>query len=188
MSGGTCTSCAVSATRITRGWCFACYQRWLKAGRPESGPPALKNTSLSQLRELPEREFGHVPTDLEVGTAGEHLVCADLLLSGLTAFRTDQNCAYDIAVDLDGRLVRLQVKSTRSPKPIPQRESVILAYQWHVRRRGRGNARKYDEGDFDLLALVGLDIRQVAYLAPSFLRTTVQIRLPDALGPGKQFA
>lgn len=22
-----------------RGWCNACYQRWLRAGKPESGPP-----------------------------------------------------------------------------------------------------------------------------------------------------
>jgi hypothetical protein len=148
----------------------------------------LKNDSLNEWRAVPERTFGHEPTDLEVGTAGEHLVCADLLLSGLTAFLTDQSCAYDIAVDLGGRLIRLQVKSTRISKPIPQRESTILAYQWHVRRCGKGNARNYGEDEFDLLALVGLDIRAVAYMPPSFQRSMVQIRPPDVAGPGKQFA
>ncbi len=187
-TAGICSACSEEANRITRTWCFACYQRWIKAGRPESGPPPLKNDSLREWREAPELTIARTPTDLDVGTAGEHLVCADLLLTGLTAFRTDQTCAYDVAVDYGGRLVRLQVKSTRVAKAIPQRETEILAYQWHVRRAGKGNRRVYADDEFDLLALVGLDVRQVAYLPPSLTRTMVQIRPPGSDAPAKQFA
>lgn len=126
------------------------------------------------------------PSDLAAGTAGEHLVCADLLLAGYRAFFTDQNCPYDIAVDLGGRLIRLQVKSTRSPKATPQRRSHIPAYQWHVRRAGKGRRRLYGADDFDLLALVALDIRRVAFLPPSAHAMTIHLRPPGAPG-GRHF-
>lgn len=186
-TASTCLNCGLSATRITRTWCFACYQRWLKAGRPESGPPPIQNDSLERWRLAPDAAIDREPSDLDVGTAGEHLVCADLLLGGLIAFRTDQTCAYDVAVDFGGRLIRLQVKSTRVPRLIPQRETAILAYQWHVRRAGKGGRRNYGGDEFDLLALVGLDVRQVAYLPPSLNRTMVQIRPPGSTYVGKQF-
>lgn len=128
-----------------------------------------------------------VVTDLAAGTAAEHLVCADLLLSDYRAFLADQNCPYDVAVDLGGRLVRLQVKATRQQRPIPQRSEHIPAYMWHVRRAGKGGRRVYETGAFDLLALVALDIRQTAYLPPSDHRQTVHIRPPGTVG-GKQFA
>lgn len=127
-------------------------------------------------------------TDLAAGTAAEHMVCADLLLGGWRAFLTDQNCPYDVAVDVDGRLVRVQVKATRSPRRIPWRANSndIAAYMWHVRRAGKGGARVYDSGDFDLLALVALDIRQIAYLPPEHAKQTIHIRPPGTIG-GKQF-
>jgi hypothetical protein len=125
-------------------------------------------------------------TDLSAGTAAEHLVCADLLLGGWRAFLADQNCPYDVAVDIGGRLVRIQVKATRRPRAIPQRRSQIPAYMWHVRRAGKAGRRTYGENDFDLLALVALDIRQIAYLPPSTFKQTVHIRPPGATG-GKQF-
>ena len=118
-------------------------------------------------------------TDLAAGAAGEHLVCADLLLQGYRAFLADQNCPYDVAVDVGGRLVRIQVKSTRAPKAVPQRVGHFPAYMWHVRRAGKGGRRTYAEGEFDLLALVALDSRKVAYLAPSLQRQTVHIRTHD---------
>ena len=125
-------------------------------------------------------------TDLAVGTAAEHLVCADLILSGWTAFLTDQNCAYDVAVDVGGRLIRVQVKATRCQRSIPQRVTHIPAYMWHVRRAGKGGVRVYGEDEFDVLALVAVDIREIAYLPPSSTKQTIHIRPPGARG-GKQF-
>lgn len=125
-------------------------------------------------------------TDLVAGVAAEHIVCADLLLDGWRAFLTDQYCPYDLAVEVDGRLLRVQVKATRTSKPIPQRTAQIPAYQWHIRRAGKGGARVYGAGEFDMLALVALDIRRIAYLPPSLKLQTVHIRPPGAPG-GRQF-
>ena len=120
-----------------------------------------------------------VVTDLAAGAAGEHLVCADLLLQGYNAFLTDQNCAYDVAVDFEGRLARVQVKTTRQPRSIPQRQNHQAAYMWHVRRAGKGGKRVYGSDEFDLLALVALDCRKIAYMPPSLFRQTIHIRAHD---------
>jgi hypothetical protein len=124
-------------------------------------------------------------TDLALGTAAEHLVCADLLLRGYNAFLTDQNCAYDIAVDIDGRLVRVQIKSTRRVKKIPQIKHHRSSYMFFVRRAGKGGKRVYKPNDFDLLALVATDCKQIAYLPPSQLRGTVHIRTGAEGKPSK---
>lgn len=134
-------------------------------------------------------------TDLAAGTAAEHLVAADLLLKGYNAFLADQCCAYDIAVDIQGKLVRLQVKATRYPKPIPKKPNARPAYMWHVRRSGKKGARVYEADAFDMLALVALDIQKIAYLPPSMQLQTVHIRTHDDAAPpthggkgGKTFA
>lgn len=103
-------------------------------------------------------------TQLQIGTAAEHLVCADLILQNYNAFLTDQNCAYDVVADCDDKLIRIQVKATQAPKMIPQRKSYIPGYFWHVKRAGKGGNRHYGANEFDLLALVALDIRVIAYL------------------------
>lgn len=124
-----------------------------------------------------------VVTDLAAGAAGEHLVCADLLMQGYRAFLADQNCPYDVAVDVGGRLIRIQVKATRKAKALPQRDGHFPAYMWHVRRAGKGGSRVYADGEFDLLACVALDIRRIAYLPPSKQCQTVHIRTHDNPNP-----
>jgi hypothetical protein len=124
--------------------------------------------------------------ELSIGIAGEHLVCADLILQGHRAFMANQDCPYDIAVESGGRLIRIQVKSTQRQRGIPQRATHIPAYMWHVRRAGKGAKRVYSATDFDLLALVALDIRRIAYIAPSQTKMTIHIRPPNTIG-GKQF-
>lgn len=127
-------------------------------------------------------------SDLAAGTAGEHLVCADLLMSGYRAFLADQNCPYDVLVDVDGRVIRVQVKTTKYQRSIPQRANHIPAYMWHVRRAGKAGQRLYAEGEFDVLALVALDIQQIAYVPPSMLKQTFHIRPPSAESTaGKRF-
>lgn len=124
-----------------------------------------------------------VITDLAAGAAGEHLVCADLLLQGYRAFLSDQNCPYDVAVDVGGKLIRIQVKSTRKAKNLPQRVGHYPAYMWHVRRAGKGGARVYQDGEFDMLALVALDAHRIAYLPPSNQAQTIHIRTHADAGP-----
>lgn len=54
--------------------------------------------SLDVLRTLPENSVDALVTDLAVGLAAEHLVCAELLMLGHRAFLANQNCPYDVAV------------------------------------------------------------------------------------------
>lgn len=124
-----------------------------------------------------------VVTDLAAGAAGEHLVCADLLLQGYRAFLADQNCPYDVAVDVGGKLIRIQVKATRGARAIPQRVGHFPGYMWNVRRAGKAGRRVYGVDDFDLLALVALDLRRIAYIGPSRQRQTIHIRAHDDAGP-----
>jgi len=107
--------------------------------------------------------------DLELGKAAEHLVVADLILQGYRAYLSDQGLSYDAVIDLDGRLIRLQIKTTRQPRPVPQRSKQVQAYLFHTRRAGKAGRRRYDETHFDLLALVALDIRVIAYMP--FIKT-----------------
>ena len=74
---------------------------------PLSGPPLVPQ------RESSLRQVSH---ELELGRAAEHLACADLLLGGWHAFHTAQGMAYDLAVDVGTRLLRVQVKATLHPR------------------------------------------------------------------------
>ncbi len=131
---------------------------------------------------LADKSVDHVITDLAVGTAAEHLVCADLLLGGYRAFLADQVCPYDVAVDVGGRLVRIQVKATRCPRQLRGRNKT-MPYMWNVRRAGKKGRRVYADGEFDLLALVAIDVRRIAYLPPSQHRQTIAIRAHENAGP-----
>ena len=138
------------------------------------------------MNQTPPESVDAIVTDLAAGTAAEHLVCADLLMQGHGAYLTDQNTAYDVVADVGGILIRVQVKATREQRAIPQRATHIPAYMWHVRRRGRGGARVYEDNEYDLLALVALDCNRIAYMQPEMKLQTVHIR-PEGTSGGKQF-
>lgn len=106
-------------------------------------------------------------SDLAVGTAGEHMVMADLLLRGYRAILAEQHCPYDIVVDLGPRLVRIQVKSARRPTAETRRSGgkYTPAYMWSTRRAGKKGRRLYDLDGLDVLALVALDIQRIAYMS-----------------------
>lgn len=40
MTDSQCSNCGKASANLSRTWCRNCYQRWWKAGRPDSGPPA----------------------------------------------------------------------------------------------------------------------------------------------------
>ncbi len=118
---------------------------------------------------------------LEVGKAAEHIVCADLILAGHRAFLADQGLPYDLVLDLGATFIRVQVKATAAPRSVPGRPGSWPSYMFHVRRAGKGGRRVIRAGEFDLLALVALDIRRVAYLAlEGGIRQTIHLRAPGA--------
>ena len=147
---------------------------------------------LAEMAKMEPNSVDAIVTDLSVGIAAEHLVCADLILSGMRAFLSAQNCPYDVAVELGERLIRIQVKATRAPRKIPQRRGHQSAYLFHTRRAGKRGKRQYKNGEFDLLALVALDIRAVGYIPLMDVRDTVFVRIPGVSygaknGIGKTF-
>lgn len=120
-----------------------------------------------------------VSAAMEVGRAGEYLVMADLLLEGWVAYPTSQGVPYDIAVDIGPRVVRVQVKSTRMPKSPQALQRGTPLYVFHTRRAGKGGRRRYDTDDFDVLALVALDRRLIAYYPLAECRNdSIAIRVP----------
>ena len=123
-------------------------------------------------------EVVDVVDDLCVGVAAEHIVCADLLMQGYRAFRTDQFCAYDVAVEHDGRIVKVQVKGTRGLRAVPQRRNQTDAYLFHLRRAGKGGKRRYGSDEFDVVALVALDIKRIAYFKIGDLRDVMHLLAP----------
>lgn len=157
----------------------------------EAAAPSVAEVRAEQVRDA-RRSVNHSPvpetvTDLVAGIAAEHLVVADLLLSGRRAFLTEQHCPYDVVADVDGRLVRIQAKSTRGTRNVPQRANHVEAYFFNVRRAGKRGTRTYAEDAFDLLALVALDIRRISYIPLQGLRQSVVFSSPGSPGTGKSF-
>lgn len=121
--------------------------------------------------------------DLQCGKAGEYLVCADLIIKGFIAFPSEQGLPFDVVLEYDDRLLRVQVKTTRAPKEIPQRKTSIPAYIFHIGNNGKGNRRKkYAVGKVDLFALVALDTKSIAYLPYFNTQTTMNFRVPECRG------
>lgn len=121
-------------------------------------------------------------SDLQAGRAGEYLVCADLILKGYTAFIAESVLAYDVIVDIDGRLIRVQVKTTREPKAIPQRKDYTPAHLFNIRRMGRDGRGSYTSQDVDVFALVALDTRTIGYLPEARAKQTMIFRIRDFEG------
>lgn len=96
------------------------------------------------------------------GTAGEHIACADLIMSGYRAFLTAAGLPYDLVLDAGGRLLRVAVKASTRARPRPGCVVRRNCYQFNVSRRGK---TRYTREDADLIAFVALDRRLVGYLA-----------------------
>lgn len=124
----------------------------------------------------------------EIGTAGEHLACADMLLRGHVAFMTGPGLTYDIVLDDGGTVLRVAVKSTLKPSVRPKREALRLCYQFAVTRSrrlssGKTDARKYEESAVDLVAFVALDIRSIAYCHIRECAQSMHFDVPGAAPP-----
>jgi hypothetical protein len=124
--------------------------------------------------------------DLELGRAAEHLVVADLILSGYRAYLTEQGLPYDLVIDFEGTLYRVQVKASRCAKRMPQRAMVTPAYLYNVRRAGKGGRRRYADDEFDIVALVAMDLRIAAYLPfKGRVLQTIYLRPPGHRGSAR---
>jgi len=135
----------------------------------------INGDSLEVLKRATANSIDAVVTDLQIGDAGEHLVCADLILKGYDTFQSAQGLPFDVVVMVNNKPIRVQVKTTRKERLVPQRSKRTPAYLFHTRRCGKGGRRAYNETDFDVLALVALDIQKVGYLLLEDTKQTIHL-------------
>ena len=76
-------------------------------------------------------------SDMQIGKAGEYLVCAELIMMGFIAYPSEQGLPYDIVMDFEGTLLKVQVKTTRGLMNVLQRKNPIKAYQFNIKRCGK---------------------------------------------------
>lgn len=123
---------------------------------------------------------------LQVGKAGEHLACFDLLRQGYEAFLSDQGLPYDIVVDACGALLRVQVKTAVRPvNGNAKGRSPNFVYMFSARRRGKGGSKSLDTLDADIIAFVGIEDQAVAYFPVADIPQTVSLHPPGYEFPGK---
>lgn len=121
-------------------------------------------------------------SELHIGRAGEHLVAADLMINGYECFHAAQGMPYDLVADIDGRLLKVQVKTTAGRRRVPQRKGHIPAYLFWVNRCGKGGLGGYEKSGIDLFALVSLEERVVGYLPGAEMARTLVVRVEALRG------
>lgn len=119
---------------------------------------------------------------LQIGKAGEYIVCADLILKGFISFPSEQGLSYDVLLDTGNSIARIQVKTTQCPREIPQRKIMTLAYIFNLKRHGKLNKARYSENSIDYFALVCLDTMQVGYVKASDGLQSMNFRVDSLRG------
>ena len=119
---------------------------------------------------------------LQIGKAGEYLVCADLIMKGFIAFPSEQGLPYDVLLDTGKKLLKVQVKTTEKARLVQQRNNPTPAYIFSIKRAGSNGKTRYEEKEIDLFALVCLDTMQIGYLTNNEMPTTINIRVDELKG------
>ena len=120
--------------------------------------------------------------ELQIGKAGEYLVCADLIIKGFISFPSEQGLPYDVLLDNGKRLLKIQVKTTGKPRIVPQRKEPIPAYIFNVKRAGHLKITRYTEEEIDLFALVCLDTMEIGYIINKNMPDTLNLRVDSFNG------
>jgi hypothetical protein len=119
-------------------------------------------------------------SDLQIGKAGEYLVCSELIMKGFIAYPSEQGLPYDVVMDYNGKLLKLQVKTTRGLRNVLQRKNPIKAYQFNIKRCGKKNKQLHTPESVDLFALVAIDTKQIGFMLNKNVKQTMAFR-PDIL-------
>ncbi len=102
--------------------------------------------------------MNHLSNELQIGKAAEHIVAADLILQGYSAWLTDAGLPYDVVVDINGVIKRIQVKATTKLIEVNSQGPI---YRFGTRKAGGSRLATIDT--FDFYAFVALDIKTIAY-------------------------
>lgn len=120
--------------------------------------------------------------DMQIGKAGEYLVCADLIMRGYVAYPSEQGLPYDVVLDMGGELIKVQVKTTRTHKQTPQRVNNSNTYAFNVKRRGKLNRGAHSSESCHIFALVALDEKQIGYMKNEDIKQTMFFRVESLRG------
>ena len=120
--------------------------------------------------------------ELQIGKAGEYLVCADLILNGFIAYPSEQGLPYDVVLDNGKKLIKVQVKTTEKPRIIPQRKKETKAYIFNIKRHGKSNTIRYESDEIDIFAIVCIDSNSIGYLKADNMPDTINIRVERLRG------
>lgn len=131
----------------------------------------------------------HKHRTIESGKAGEHLVCADLLLSGHNPILvSDPASPFDILLRIDSRLLKIQVKSTSKPRfnwgsvKGERKFCTTPSYLFNVSASGYKRQSYYSTHEVDIFAFVSLDTKTIAYLPYELKRGSICFRIPKHRG------
>lgn len=125
---------------------------------------------------------------LELGTAGEHLVCADILISGHRCTMAAAGMPYDIIADVDGELFKIAVKA--SNYAFIRRDYIDPVYYYGISRaapkRGpnAGKTVRYTLEDVSIVALVELEKRRICYIPITSCPASISLQ-QDTFRPKK---
>mgnify|MGYP001206658433 CR=1 FL=1 len=122
-------------------------------------------------------------SDLQIGKAGEYLVCADLILKGYIAYPSEQGLPYDVVLDNGKQLIKIQVKTTREYKKILNSPEQSPFYVFNIGMNGKKHKRKeYCKNDVDVFAIVAVDTYEIGYLKNEDVKTTMNFRVSKFKG------
>lgn len=99
---------------------------------------------------------------LEIGKAGEHLVVADLLISGYNAFLTDKGNSHDIIFETKDGFKTIEVRSTLTSYTYKGKDFKKDMYIFHL-KKGRGSTKRFKKIP-DYLALCVISKNLIAYI------------------------
>lgn len=102
-----------------------------------------------------------------IGNAGEYLVCADLAMQGHSASMAPAGEPYDIITSIDGKLKTIQVKTVS--KGSDGKYNFTLCSRTNRSSNREREKVVIDVDSVDILALVALDIKSVAYFDKDFM-------------------
>jgi hypothetical protein len=106
--------------------------------------------------------------ELQIGKAGEHLVCCDLITQGVSAFLADAGLPYDVLADFGKGIKRLQVKTCTKKSDYGKSKNI---YRFSL-RSAKGSNRSINATDIDYVAFVFIDKRIVQYVSATLITTS----------------
>ncbi|PXB01145.1 group I intron-associated PD-(D/E)XK endonuclease [Pectobacterium carotovorum] len=130
--------------------------------------------------------------ELELGKAGEYYAIFKIMKQGFVAYPSDQGLPYDVVVDIGGRLLRGQIKSTRGISDYGKMKSV---YRWGT-RSAKKTVRATRASSTDFYAFVAIDDELVAFMAtseiiskknPESVNQCVEMRNKNIVIPGRSY-